>query len=316
MSRWADEISTLDAATDYERIYFLLSACEFSWDIEKALEFALFRTYAVPSISGLLSWTGEFRTRTRKRYDDTELLLSEISENGQESDRGQAAIKRMNEMHGRYRISNNDMLYVLSTFVVEPVHWLARFGKRAMTPLEMDASVQYYRALGRKMGISDLPPDFTGFEGFHRNYEAEHFCFAPSNAEIGGLTRDLLLSMYVPGKLVPFCRPAVHALCDPPLRKAMGFDAPPLWLEKALVTSLKLRARLLRYWPVRRQPRLITRRGRPTYPAGYQISELGTFVKQAEAQPAAAGSPGAPGGGAPSGGRPPGGGPPAGGPPA
>ncbi len=277
MSRWAEEISTLDAATDYERIYFLLSACEFSWDIEKALEFALFRTYAVPSISGLLSWTGEFRTRTRKRYDDTELLLSEISENGQESDRGQAAIQRMNELHGRYRISNNDMLYVLSTFVVEPVHWLERFGKRALSTLEIDACVHYYRALGMKMGITNIPTDFTAFEGFHRNYEAEHFRFAPSNAEIGGLTRDLLLSMYLPSRLVPLCRPAVHALCDPPLREAMGFAAPPRWLEKTLVAGLKARARMLRFWPARRHPRLITRRGRPTYPAGYRISELGTF---------------------------------------
>lgn len=277
MSRWANEISTLDAAKDYERIYFLLSACEFSWDIEKALEFALFRTYAVPSISGLLSWTGEFRTRTRKRYDDTELLLSEVSENGQESARGQEAIARMNEMHGRYRISNNDMLYVLSTFVVEPVHWLERFGKRAMTALETEASVLYYRALGTKMGITDMPADFTAFEALHRDYEAQHFRFAPSNAEIGCLTRDLLLSMHVPGKLVPLCRPAVHALCDPPLREAMGFQSPPPWLERSLVVGLKARAYVLRFWPVRRHPRLITKRGRPTYPTGYQISELGTF---------------------------------------
>src|SRR6056297_2323188 len=109
MSRWSREIETLDPSTDYERIGFLLMACEFSWDIEKALEFALFRTYAVPSISGLLSKTGEFRHRTRKRYDDTELLLSEISENGLDSARGHAAISRVNEMHGRYRISNADM---------------------------------------------------------------------------------------------------------------------------------------------------------------------------------------------------------------
>lgn len=81
MSRWSEEIERLDPATDYERIVFLLGSCEFAWDIEKALEFALFRTYGVPSISGLLSRTGAFLGDTRKRYDDTELLLSEISEN-------------------------------------------------------------------------------------------------------------------------------------------------------------------------------------------------------------------------------------------
>ena len=178
MSQWSKQIATLDPKVDYERICFLLSAYEFSWDIEKALEFALFRTYAVPSISALLSWTGEFSERTRKRYDDTELLMSEISENGQDSERGQAAIARMNEMHRRFRISNNDMLYVLSTFVVEPVKWLKRFGKRAMTTTEVDAWVHYYRALAIKMGISEIPETFIVFENYQRDYEVAHFRFA------------------------------------------------------------------------------------------------------------------------------------------
>ena len=277
MSQWSEEINTLDPKVDYERICFLLSAYEFSWDIEKALEFALFRTYAVPSISALLSWTGEFRDRTRKRYDDTELLMSEISENGQDSERGQAAIRRMNEMHGRYRISNNDMLYVLSTFVVEPVKWLKRFGKRAMTTTEVDAWVHYYRALAAKMGISSIPETYIAFENYHREYELANFCFAKTNAEIGSLTRDLLLSMYAPKLLVPYVRPVVHALCDPPLRKAMGFAEPPTWLERMIFGALHARAKFLRMLPSRRRPRLITNRKRPTYPMGYEIEKLGTF---------------------------------------
>jgi len=270
-------MESLDPHVDCERIYFLLSSCEFSWDIEKALEFALFRTYAVPTISGLLSFTGEFRDRTRKRYDDTELLMSEVSENGQESERGQAAIARINDMHGRFRISNDDTLYVLSTFVVEPVHWLERFGKRAMTPGEAEACVHYYRALGSKMGIRDMPEDFAAFDGFHRAYEASNFRYAATNAEIGSLTRDLLLSMHVPKILVPLARPVVHALCDKPLRSAMGFEDPPRWLEHLAVAGLKARALVLRMVPSRRRPRLITERRRPTYPTGYRIMDLGTL---------------------------------------
>ena len=277
MSRWSKEIESLDPKTDYERICFLLSSYEFSWDIEKSLEFALFRTYAVPSISGLLSWTGEFRDNTRKRYDDTELLLSEISENGQDSESGQLAIARMNEMHARYKISNDDMLYVLSTFVVEPVRWLKRFGKRGMSDIEIEAWVYYYQALGEKMGITLVPANFKAFEIFHKDYETNHFRYAATNAEIGSLTRDLLLSMYVPKWLVPLGRPAVHALCDPPLRTAMGFKDPLPSVEHLVIAGLKARAFVLRLLPARRRPRLLTKRRRPTYPTGYQIGELGTF---------------------------------------
>jgi len=276
-SRWSEEIENLNPNVDYERICFVLSAYEFSWDIEKSLEFALFRTYAVPSISALLSWTGEFRDRTRKRYDDTELLMSELSENGQDSERGQAAIARINSMHGRYRITNNDMLYVLSTFVIEPVRWLERFGKRSMSPTEVQGWVCYYRALGERMGISGIPENFAAFDEYHECYESEHFRYAATNAEIGSLTRDLLLGMYLPKWLVPLGRPIVHGLCDVPLRQAMGFTDPPLWLERLLITSLRIRARLLRILPSRRRPRLITKRRRPTYPHGYRIGDLGTF---------------------------------------
>lgn len=149
-------------------------------------------------------------------------------------------------MHGRYRISNDDMLYVLSTFVVEPVRWLDRFGKRVLTRAEKEACIHYYRALGAKIGI-------------------------------GAITGDLLLSMYLPKWLVFFGRPVVHALCDPPLRSAMGFRTASRWLEILLVAGLAVRARILRLLPSRRRPRLLTKRKKPTYPSGYRIFELGTF---------------------------------------
>lgn len=274
MSRWSKEISQLDPSVDYERIVYLLSTFEFAWDIKKALEFALFRTYGVPSISGLLSKTGAFRKDTQKRYDDTELLLAEIAESGQDSVRGQVAMTRINDMHGRYRISNDDMLYVLSTFVTEPKHWLDRFGRRALTTFEIDASVNYYRALGKKMGINDIPQSFDAFDAYKNTYEVNHFRYAPSNPEIANATRDLLLSFYLTQRLVPLGRPVVHALCDPRLRQAMGFTDPPYWLEKLAATTLNARAKLLCLLPARRRPRLISERRRKTYPQGYQIGQL------------------------------------------
>ncbi|MBT9383410.1 DUF2236 domain-containing protein [Pseudooceanicola sp. CBS1P-1] len=277
MSRWSAEIETLDPETDYERIYQLLSTCECAWDTEKALEFALFRTYAIPSISGLLVRTGEFRRNTRKRYDDTELLLSEISENGQDSDRGQAALGRINAMHGRYRIDNADMLYVLSTFITEPVRWMARFGRRPLSPAEITACLRYYQALGRRMGITDIPGTYAEIEAFAAAHEAAHQRYADTNAEVARQTRDLLLSFYLPKGLVPLGRPLIHALCDPGLRRAMDMPDPPRALEALVLGALRLRARVLRRLPPRRRPRRITARRRASYPRGYRIEELGTF---------------------------------------
>ena len=273
----ATRIAGLDPETEYEEIARLLYACEFSWDIERALEFALFRTYAIPSISGLLARTGEFETRPRKRYDDTELILAETIENGLDSDRGARAIARMNEMHGRYRIANADMLYVLSTFVCEPIRWLDRFGRRPMTASEQRAWFLYYRGLGVRMGIVDIPDGLDGMVALNEACERERFRFDPTNHRIGAATRDLLLGFYLPRALIPMGRPVVHAFLDDPLREAMGFPPAPAWLARALPVALRLRAALLRRLPPRRKPRNLTRLPRPSWPDGYVIERLGTF---------------------------------------
>ena len=273
----ADRIAGLDPEKDYEEIARLLYAYEFSWDIERALEFALFRTYAIPSISDLLARTGEFEARPQKRYDDTELILAEAIENGLDSDRGARAIARMNEMHSRYRIANADMLYVLSTFVCEPIRWLDRFGRRPMTASERRAWFLYYRKLGTRMGIGNITDGLDEMVALNEAYEAEQFRFAPTNRRIGAATRDLLLGFYMPRALFPLGRFVVHALLDAPLRNAMGFPSAPTWLMWALPAALRLRARLLRRLPLRRTPRNLTQRLRLTYPEGYTIERLGTL---------------------------------------
>ena len=88
----------------------------------------MFRTFCVPSISALLDQTGEFRRATQKRYDDTDIIVSELLEYGYLSDRGRIALRRLNRLHGRFAISNEDFLYVLSTFIYEPIRWNLRFG--------------------------------------------------------------------------------------------------------------------------------------------------------------------------------------------
>lgn len=275
--QFTQRIAQLDPQQDYHAITQLLSRHVFPWDIERALEFALFRTYAVPSISGLLAQTGEFVRRTRKRYDDTELILYEVLEHGFESERGRRAIRRMNQMHGRFAIPNEDLLYVLTTFIFEPIRWVEQFGWRPMTANEQQAFFRYYCELGRYMGIQAIPSDYHEFEQFNRHYEQTHFQFAPSNRAIGDATMNLLLGMYAPKLLWPLLRPLAYALMDEPLLDAFAFPHPSQRLRQQVRTLLRLRARLLALLPERTQPWLGTQRKRPTYPEGYEIEELGTF---------------------------------------
>src|SRR3954451_11324203 len=92
-------IEALDPAVDFREICRLMVTFEFPWDMNQALSFALFRTYAVPSIGGLLARTGELVDRVQKRYDDTVLILEAILLHGARTGEGRTALTRMNQMH-------------------------------------------------------------------------------------------------------------------------------------------------------------------------------------------------------------------------
>ena len=276
---WSRHIARLDPETEYEQIYRILVSHEFPWDLNQSLSFALYRTYAVPSIGHLLSQTGELTQRTQKRYDDTVLILDTVLEHGLASPQGRAAVRRMNQMHGSYPIPNDDKLYVLATFVVMPIRWLDRYGWRRLSEAERVASANYYRALGAHMGIKGIPETHQQFAGFLDRYEAEHFGFDEGALAVSEATLKLMATLG-PNRFAP--RAAVNwfakGLMDDPLLDAFHYRRPAAW-ERSLATgALRLRGRLVRFLPVRREP--LFARQLPnirSYPDGYQVDKLGTF---------------------------------------
>jgi len=297
MDRFANlrEIRSLDPERDHARIVHLSFGYEFCWDTVRALEVALYRTYCVPSISGLLDRTGEFRERAQRRYDDTALLIAEMCEWGYESGRGREALDRMNWAHGHYKIANDDFLYVLSTFVFEPVRWVDAFGWRPLCDQERQAFYWFWRAIGTRMGIHDIPPSYAAFERWSRDYEARTFRFAESNRNIGIATRDLFAAWF-PRPFAPLVRVGVYAMLDDAMLAAFGFPRPPALLRAATRAALRLRGRFVRLLPPRREPHFFTDERNRTHPHGYEIRGLGPPPLVARERRVAAGEPqGAPG---------------------
>jgi hypothetical protein len=279
-THWLREIARLDPETDYERIYGITVSHEFPWDMNQALSFALFRTYAVPSIGRLLDETGAFERDTQKRYDDTALLLDEVARHGLHGEGGRRAIRRINQMHGAYDISAEDMRYVLATFVVVPKRWLDDFGWRPLTPAEVAASVHYYRELGRLMGIRGIPATYRDFERLLDAYEAEHFAYDPRAREVADATLRLM-STFPPNDKAP-ARLVIRfsrAYMDAPLLDAFHYPHPTAAERLAARAALRARAAWLRRQP----PRLTPQHARDlpnvrSYPDGYDVRDLGTFA--------------------------------------
>ncbi len=277
--RWKiDRNRGLDPETDFVEISRNLGTYEFPWDITQALSFALFRTYAVPSIGRLLAETGEFTERVQKRYDDTALLLEVPLLKGFGSTEGRAAVRRINQMHKMYDISDDDMRYVLCTFVVVPVRWITDYGWRGLTDAEILATVRYYQTLGKHMAIPDIPADYDEFARYMDAYEAENFAFDEGARRVADSTLELLNSFY-PAPARPAVRVFSRALMDPPLLRAFRYDDPGPAVRRVSTAAMKLRARLLAVLPSRRKPALVRDNHRiRSYPNGFRAETLGTFA--------------------------------------
>lgn len=274
---WQRATAALDPATDGPEFMRLLSTLEFPWDMQQALSLALFRTYAVPSIGGLLYATGEFTRDAQRRHDDTVLILGAVVEAGPEHDTGRAAIRRMNQMHRSYDISNDDMRYVMSTFVVTPVRWIAEFGYRPLTDAEIEGITAFYHRVGTLMGIRDLPATYQGFSDFMDDYERAMFTPDERCRAVADGTLALLQNFY-PRPLAPAVRAFALSLLDPHVREAYGYDHPPRAVEAIVRGGIRLRGRLIRLLPARRTPvSLSALRTIRSYPNGHLIDKLGTF---------------------------------------
>jgi len=284
MGRYAvlRRIEQLDPAVDFREIYRLTSTYEFPWDMTQALSFALFRTYAVPSIGALLHRTGEFVERTQKRYDDTVLILDAVLEHGPLDAVGRTAIRRMNQMHRAYDIGNDDLRYVLATFVVSPIRWIDAYGWRRLSENERIASANYYRELGRRMGIRDVPETWQEFARLLDDYEREHFAYDGGGRAVADATLDLFatfpMNRFTPG---PVVRQTSYALMDSPLLDAFRFPHPHPAVRALVRLGLTARGRVVRFFPPRRSPSYARELPQVrSYPHGYDVAALGTFPER------------------------------------
>ncbi|KAK3344917.1 hypothetical protein B0H65DRAFT_189556 [Neurospora tetraspora] len=255
---------------DAHQILINISQREFPYLYQRSLFFALFKTYAIPSISSLLLATGQLSSNktASKRATDTEILIMEIVINPPWEKRGLEALARMNWLHGRWqkagRIRDGDLLYTLSMFALEPERWIGRWEWRGVSQVERCAVGVVWREVGGLMGIGmedlerfaeknkgegekgDEEEEESGLEWmekmerFSEWYEDTEMQYAESNEEVARHTVDFLL-LSQPRMLRGVGKGFIGVLMGRRLREAMNFPEPPQWQEKSLTWILLFR---------------------------------------------------------------------------
>lgn len=142
----------------------------------------------------------------------------------------------MNYIHSLYQksglISNEDLLYTLALFALEPIRWIAKYEWRELTDMERCAIGVFWKGVGDGMKIDYgcLPSGTPGWkdgldwlaevESWSMSYEARSMVPNITNKQTADETTKILL-WRLPARLRGFGLQAVSALMDDRLRSAM-----------------------------------------------------------------------------------------------
>lgn len=256
-----------------EAVHRDLVMYRFPYEVGLGLQMAYLRTYASPRVAGLLVATGHVQHAPLRRATDTALFMYELFHHGLDSDVGRQVVHRLNQMHHRWSIRNEDYLWILGTFAVLPAQMIDRYAWRKLTDVERQASTDWYRELGTRMGITGIPANYEDFEDAFRDYEVRHLRRNEAGQQLLKASWDTAVKL-LPKAVRPFARPAAAILTDEPARSALGFSNPDP------VTAAAIKGALLGRGITKGRMRSESPQFQPggihdAYPQGYRIEDLG-----------------------------------------
>ncbi|KAL9036678.1 MAG: hypothetical protein Q9180_004159 [Flavoplaca navasiana] len=254
-------------------IHNTLITLEFPSTCPAATMFALFKTYGIPSISSLLVQTNQLAgppLTSSKRYADTGALLLEAVLNEPGSKRATEAIARINYLHDRWRdkgrgkgkgkISDEDMLYTLSLFALEPMRWVKKYEWRELSAIEICALGTLWKHLGHmlKVPFHPLPGYEEGWKNggalawmeeldvWSRAYQDKKMVPTETNHILAESTFNIILHK-IPKPLHACGSKIFASVMEPRLREAMIIPSPPSLYPITITFLISLRKVILRY---------------------------------------------------------------------
>lgn len=271
-------LNQLNIEEDYQTIVKYLADHDAPLDYLISGELAQIQTFAIPSISKLLQQTKQYQNNGVKRLDDTRAILTECMTDSVESDRGLHMVEHLNWIHGHYEINNDDYLYTLALFIIEPARWMDTFGYRSLTDREKYAGYLAFRSLGQAMGIKNIPESRDEFVTWYQDYRRQHMVYHPDNKKVTDGLIDGMKEMF-PFFIRPIIRPVILTLInDPELLEATGQKAPSYSVQKSIRALMAIRKKLQRVinpWQRKGFENSYLGQHYKSYPTGYQNCVLG-----------------------------------------
>ncbi|MGW1719813.1 oxygenase MpaB family protein [Streptomyces sp. NPDC002156] len=219
------EIETLDPETDHQRIVDL-----FRQDFGSLLAIQIITgnmiTFAAPTMSKVHEVAREVERNTEKRSIDTALFHHVVHQHGFGPGPARVAGKKVNEMHRRYDIVQEDFIAVAADNTLTPVRIADKFGWRRVTDKEREAFRIQQSKEARLFGShKPLPDSLVEVEEFYEKYLDDNVYYYPYNEQVAKAFLAWMPSLMPPviGRVIVWL---LVAQVDPRQLRACGLKLP------------------------------------------------------------------------------------------
>src|SRR5205085_4612807 len=133
-----------------------------------------------------------------------------------------------------------------------PIHWVDAYGWRRTTENERLALFYFFRAVGERMNIKNIPATLNEFSKFCEEYERKNFVKEETNTAVGNATVNIVKGWIPIGK--PLVFPVMKCLLDDSMLQTLGYSSSPRWLKAFVRGAMKVRAFFLRKVTFKKYP--------------------------------------------------------------
>jgi hypothetical protein len=248
-------IAALDPEEDHEEVARLTLEVLYGDPIgvHAALLIGFSRQVAVPSIARVIyrGGGGDTLHDVARRIDDTLALFGAFLKWGPSSPEGQAAIARMERIHARFPITDEEKRYTLATLIFEPDRTARHLGVDQFTAGQREAIWRFWCSVAEQMPLGGLPATSEELRRWMLDYEREHWRYTNDGRRVVERFFEDWTTRWFPRPARHLGRQVLLATMDDSLRATLQLEAPSRHLERLLRVSARASSPLTLIRPIR-----------------------------------------------------------------
>jgi hypothetical protein len=166
----------------------------------------------------------------------TRQLIRTLIYFGLDSEKGQHAIATINHAHRFVQAENDDYLYVLSTFFLEPLRWNAAFEKQLISPQDQQTVIDFWCEVGEKMSIKHRFNTLADWQTFQREYEDNYMGYSEQGHKLAIRSIEELVKQAAPFGLRYLAKQVIITTIEPEMQRCLNLPRP--LIPKKVITWL------------------------------------------------------------------------------